>query len=344
MDVKKIKVLVVDDSRVHREIISRGISSDPAIEVVGAAQDAFEATDMLLKYRPDVLICDIVMPKMNGIEYTRKLLPQYPIPVIVLSSLSEAALDAIHAGAVDFVCKPNVGSPQEVEKFLYHLINKIKIASQSKIIIKQAPEKNETQIKSYTTSKEGKIIAIGASTGGTEALLRLFKQLPRDIPGIVVVQHIPANFSRMFAERLDAQTHFAVKEAEAGDIVEPGKIYIAPGERHMRIIRRGFSIKLDVFKGEKVSGHCPSVDVLFESVAKEIGKKAIGIILTGMGSDGAKGLLSIRQHGGRTIGQDEASSVVYGMPKVAYSIGAVEKQGSIERIPTLLLQALINKN
>lgn len=344
MDNKKIKVLVVDDSRLHREIVSRGISSDPAIEVVGCAQDAFEATDMLLKYRPDVLICDIVMPKMNGIEYTRKLLPQYPIPVIVLSSLSEAALEAIHAGAVDFVCKPNFGSPKEVEGFLYHLMNKIKMAAQSKNITKPMIEKTDTQIKSPVINNEAKIIAIGASTGGTEALLRLFKQLPLEIPGIVVVQHIPANFSRMFAERLNAQTHFFVKEAEAGDIVEPGKIFIAPGERHMRVIRRGYSIKLDVFKGEKVSGHCPSVDVLFESVAKEMGQKAIGVILTGMGSDGAKGLLSIRKHGGRTIGQDEASSVVYGMPKVAHSIGAVEKQASIERIPMLMLQALMDKN
>lgn len=214
------------------------------------------------------------------------------------------------------------------------------IVVESNTVTNHFSENIEGQIKYYDSGNEEKIIAMGSSTGGTEALLQIFKQLPLDIPGIVVVQHIPVNFSRMFAQRLDAQTHFSVKEAEPGDIVEPGMIFIAPGDRHMRINRRGNNIRLDVYKGEKVNGHCPSVDVLFESVAKEMGRNAVGVILTGMGSDGAKGLLSIRQHGGRTIGQNEASSVVYGMPRVAYIIGAVEKQAPLEVIPTLMLQAL----
>ncbi|NMD69077.1 chemotaxis protein CheB [Bacillus sp. DNRA2] len=207
----------------------------------------------------------------------------------------------------------------------------------------QHPKDVSERINHNDDGKADKIIAIGSSTGGTEALLHIFKQLPLEIPGIVVVQHIPENFSKVFAERLNAQTHFSVKEAEPGDVVESGRIYIAPGDRHMRIKKRGPSIKLEVYKGEKVNGHCPSVDVLFESVAREVGQKALGVILTGMGSDGAKGLLSIREHGGRTIGQDEASSVVYGMPKVAYSIGAVEKQASIDTIPALMMQALFGR-
>lgn len=337
---KKIKVLVVDDSHVFREIISRGISSDGNIEVVGKASDPFEARDMVLKYSPDVMTCDIEMPKMNGIEFIRRLLPQYPIPIIIVSSISEAVFEGINAGAVEFVSKPDAYLPKNVETFLYELISKIKIASQAKIL---SGKRRETQEESISLRKwdDNRIIAIGASTGGTEAIYNVLRKLPPTLPGMVVVQHIPPNFSKMFAERLNNQTPFAVKEAETGEIVEPGKVYIAPGDKHMRIKKMGTLIKIECFNGEKVNGHCPSVDVLFESVAKEVGSKAIGVILTGMGYDGAKGLLALRRSGARTIGQDEGSSVVYGMPKVAYAIGAVEKQASIEDIPNLLVHSLL---
>ncbi|HEY2422440.1 MAG TPA: chemotaxis response regulator protein-glutamate methylesterase [Neobacillus sp.] len=339
METKKIKVLVVDDSLVFREVISRGISSNPNIEVVGKAKDPLEAIDMVLQYRPDVMTCDIEMPKMNGIEFIKRLLPQYPIPVIIVSSISDAVFEAVNAGAVEFVSKPDVTSPKHVEKFLYELISKLKIASQAKIISARRNYLQENTNDSIKVNNE-RIIAIGASTGGTEALYSVLKNLPPTVPGIVVVQHIPPTFSKMFAERLNTQTSLVVKEAETGDIVEQGKVFIAPGDQHMSVKRMGNLMKIECFPGEKVNGHCPSVDVLFESVAKAMGNKAIGVILTGMGYDGAKGLLALRRSGARTFGQDESSSVVYGMPKVAYNIGAVEKQASIEKIPGLILQSL----
>jgi two-component system, chemotaxis family, protein-glutamate methylesterase/glutaminase len=336
---KKIKVLVVDDSIVFREVIARGLSFDPQIEIVATAQDPFDARDKILKYEPDVMTCDVEMPKMNGIEFLRRLLPQYSIPVIVVSTVSECVFDAMKAGAVDFVTKPNLSLSRTVEEFLYDLIAKVKIAVEAKVslekqsLVKQAVHGN-------ISVDSSRIIAIGSSTGGTEAVYSILKRLPRTCPGIVVVQHIPPVFSKMFADRLNNQTQLQCKEAENGDFVEPGKVLIAPGDQHMRIKRIGERYKIEVFKGEKVNGHCPSVDLLFESVAKEAGNKAIGVILTGMGYDGAKGLLSMRRKGARTIGQDQKSSVVYGMPKVAFNIGAVERQVSLENIHQLIYSML----
>ncbi len=335
---KKIRVLVVDDSLLFREILSKGISSDPTIEVVAKAIDPFDARDKILKYQPDVMTCDIEMPKMNGIEFIRRLLPQYSIPVIVVSSVSDAVFDAMDAGAVDFVAKPNVQAVSSIEEFLQDLIVKIKIASTAKV--GKLKRINETDTFLNQKAKAGKIIAIGASTGGTEALYNILKSLPTTTPGIVIVQHIPPVFSRMFAERLNKQTQLQVKEAQTGDYVEQGKVLIAPGDQHMKIIKLGNKYKVECYGSEKVNGHCPSVDVLFESVANMVGSDAIGVILTGMGYDGAKGLLSMRRKGARTIGQDEKSCVVYGMPKVAYNIGAVEKQVSVEKIPQAIFSML----
>lgn len=335
---RKIKVLVVDDSRLFREILSKGISSDPQIEVVATAGDPFEARDKILEFRPDVMTCDVEMPKMNGIEFIRRLLPQYPLPVIVVSTVSEAVFDAMSAGAVDFVTKPDIQSPKAVEELIIDLIAKIKIAASAKVSIRNnIPTANKVVDNMINSSK---VIAIGASTGGTEAISNLINRLPSTIPGIVIVQHIPPIFSRMFADRLNVTTKLTVKEAETGDFLEQGKVLIAPGNYHMKIKRVGSRYRVECFQGEKVNGHCPAVDVLFESVAKECGNKAIGIILTGMGYDGAKGLLSMRKQGARTIGQDEKSSVVYGMPKVAFNIGAVEKQASLDKIPDILLSML----
>lgn len=332
---KKIKVLIVDDSVVFRKVLSRAISADPALEVVASAENPFDAKDKILKFEPDVMTCDVEMPKMNGIEFIRRLIPQYPLPVIVVSSVNNVVFDALGAGAVDFVAKPNVSKPGGLDRFVGELIAKIKIAANAKVSARSGVSNADPAANPLKTGEVNtkKIVAIGASTGGTEALFSLLGCLPGQMPGIVVVQHIPPVFSKMFADRLNSQLSLNVKEACDKDEVEPGRVLIAPGDRHMRIIKSGNKYKVSVFAGEKVNGHCPSVDVLFDSAASEAGKNAIGIILTGMGSDGAKGLLSMRRAGARTIGQDERSSVVYGMPKAAYEIGAVEKQHPLQRIP-----------
>lgn len=331
-------MLIVDDSIVFREVLALGLSSDRTIEVVAKAADPFEASDKIVEFQPDVMICDVEMPKMNGIAFIKRLLPQYPIPVIVATTVSSAVFDAMNVGAVDFVTKPDVQSPNSVEEFIKDLIGKVKIAFQSKVKFSRESLISDRAVKRKINSNG--IIAMGASTGGTEALFRIIKSLPKEMPGILIVQHIPSVFSRMFAERLNRETNLKVKEAENGDYIEQGQVLIAPGGKHMRIRRIAGRYKVIIFEGAKVNGHSPSIDVLFESVAKEAGEEAIGIILTGMGYDGAKGLLAIRRKGGRTIGQDEATSVVYGMPKAAFNIGAVEKQAPLERIPTVLLGML----
>lgn len=259
---KKIRVLVVDDSLVFREVLSRGISSDPCIEVVAKAIDPFDARDKILEYQPDVMTCDIEMPKMNGIEFVKRLLPQYPLPVIVVSGVSEAVFDAMNAGAVDFVTKPDVQSVKGLEDFINDLIMKIKIASKARV--GEQKRSDATGVVSGHNANVDKIIAMGASTGGTEALYNILKLLPSQTPGIVIVQHIPPVFSRMFAERLNKQTQLQVKEAQTGDYIEQGKVIIAPGDQHIRIRKLGSRYKVEYCGNEKVNGHCPSVDVLFE--------------------------------------------------------------------------------
>ncbi|SNS05032.1 two-component system, chemotaxis family, response regulator CheB [Anaerovirgula multivorans] len=337
---RKIRVLVVDDSIVFREVLSRGISSDLNIEVVATANDPFDARDKIIQYRPDVMTCDVEMPKMNGIEFVRRLMPQYPLPIIMVSTVSGAVFDGMNAGAVDFVAKPDVQSVKGVENFINEMISKIKIASTAKT----SHLKKESVLykihDNFNIDTNSRIIAIGASTGGTEAIYSVLKSLPKSTPGIVIVQHIPPVFSRMFAERLNNSTQLEVKEAQTGDWVEKGRVLIAPGNQHMKIKKISDKYKIQCLEGDKVSGHCPSVDILFESVAKEAGSNAIGVILTGMGYDGAKGLLSMKRKEARTIGQDEKSSVVYGMPKVAFNIGAVEKQASLSNIPQLIYKML----
>ncbi|REK56579.1 MAG: chemotaxis response regulator protein-glutamate methylesterase [Thermobacillus sp.] len=344
---KTIRVLVVDDSAVFRQLLAAGLAAVPGIGVVATAADPYEARDRILAYHPDVMVCDVHMPKMNGIEFLRKLLPQYPLPVIVMSAVSSTVFDAMNAGAVDFIPKPDAG-PGRVERFVEELAEKIRVASRAKIVRSGGPMSGEavpgaaramkppTGAGANPVRPAPKLIAIGASTGGTEAIYTLLKALPVDVPGIVIVQHIPGKFSRMFAERLNRSLAFEVKEAKTGDRVESGTVLIAPGERHMRVKRSGDRFTVEVFDGEKVNRHCPSIDVLFESVAREAGSRSIGVILTGMGYDGAKGLLAMRRKGARTVGQDEASSVVYGMPKVAHELGAVEKQCSLYAMPRVI--------
>lgn len=337
---RKIKVLIVDDSLVFRETLARGIAQDAAIEVVGTAPDPYSARDMIIEFEPDVMTLDVEMPRMNGIEFLRRLMPQYPIPVVVVSAVSENVFDALNAGAVDFVTKPNLSNPKGIESLINELIIKIKIASTARVGHWKSESSLSRAVGSMDSGNSGKVIAIGASTGGTEAIFSVLKMFPRDVPGTLVVQHMPPVFTKMYADRLNNSCLMEVKEAENGDKVYPGRVLIAPGEYHMRLKKSGSMYVVECIKGEKVSGHCPSVDVLFNSVAQAAGRNALGIILTGMGSDGAKGLFAMRQKGARTLGQDEKSSVVYGMPKVAFEMGAVEKQASIEAIPQLAYSML----
>lgn len=341
--MKPIRVLIVEDSIVFRELLVQNLSKDPAIEVVATAKDPFEARDAILAHKPDVMTLDVELPRMNGIEFLRKLMPQYPLPVVVISSLSDKVFDAMHAGAVDFVAKPAVSSRAQLEDFIRNeLLVKIKIASTAKISnIKRTVMAQEQQ--QLSGNKSNLIVAIGASTGGTEATFDVVKDYGTDIPGIVCVQHMPPGFTQMYAKRLNDQCRIQVKEAETGDRVLPGHMLVAPGgDSHMKLVKVNGSYQVEIKPGPRVNGHCPSVDVLFESVAKVAGSDALGIILTGMGGDGAKGLLAMRKAGARTIGQDESTCVVYGMPKVAYDLGAVEYQEKLTDIAKRTY-ALLNK-
>lgn len=341
--MRPIKVLIVEDSIVFRELLVQNLNRDPAIQVVATAKDPFEARDAILAYKPDVMTLDVELPRMSGIEFLRKLMPQYPLPVVVISSLSDKVFDALNAGAVDFVAKPAVSSRAQLEEFIRNeLLVKIKIASTAKISnIKKTVMKQEMQ--SLSVKGRDLIVAIGASTGGTEAIFDVVKEYGTDIPGIVIVQHMPPGFTEMYAKRLNDQCRVQVKEARTGDRVLPGHVVIAPGgDQHMHLVKVNGGYQVECKKGPKVNGHCPSVDVLFESVAKVAGRDAVGIILTGMGGDGAKGLLAMRKAGARTIGQDESTCVVYGMPKVAYDLGAVEYQEKLSDIPKRTY-ALLNK-
>ena len=315
--------------------MAQNLNKDPAITVVAVAGDAYEARDAIVKYKPDVMTLDIEMPRMTGIEFLRKLMPQYPMPVVMISSLSDKVFEALNAGAVDFVAKPSMSDRKKLEELMTNeLPIKIKIASTAKISnIKRAAGPSLTETVNVSGNSKELVVAIGASTGGTEAIATILKEFGTDIPGTIVVQHMPAGFTEMYANRLNDQCRVTVKEAKNGDKVLPGQVLIAPGgDNQMRLIKVNGTYQVEIKPGPKVSGHCPSVDVLFESVAKAAGSRALGIILTGMGGDGAKGLLEMRKAGARTIGQDESTCIVYGMPKVAFDIGAVEHQEKLSDI------------
>ncbi|PKM78720.1 MAG: chemotaxis response regulator protein-glutamate methylesterase [Firmicutes bacterium HGW-Firmicutes-15] len=339
---KKIKVLVVDDSLLFREAISQGLSADPDVEVVATAHDVYNARDKIIKYQPDVMTLDVEMPKMNGIEFLRRLMPQYPMPVVVVSSVSENVFEALQAGAVDFVTKPDWKTGRRFDTLLNELIIKVKIAATARV----GHWKRETSsdsIKRTDSSYGMDIIAIGASTGGTEAIASILKAFPADMPGTVIVQHMPPVFTRMYAERLNNSCLMEIKEAQDGDRVFAGRALVAPGDYHMRIKKKGSIYFVECRKGEKVNGHCPSVDVLFDSVAEQIGRTALGVILTGMGTDGAKGLLAMKKIGAKTIGQDEESCIVYGMPRAALNLGAVDRQVPLVSIPQVVCSMIRGK-
>ncbi len=335
----KIKVLIVDDSLVFREVLKRAINADPGLEVIAEAVDPYDARDKILQYKPDVMTLDVQLPKMNGIEFLKQLLPQFPLPVVVISAVGDSVFMAMEVGAVDFIEKPTVNSEREIQSFARNVQLKIKIASMAKVHSAEAAG-NRRLAKAPRGTSHYDVIAVGASTGGTEAFYTVLETLPSNMPPIVVVQHMPPVFTKLYADRLHNSCALNVYEAEDGMVLRPGCVYIAPGDYHMKIVRGGGGKKIRLYEGEKVNGHRPAVDILFQSVAEIYKGRAIGVLLTGMGYDGAKGLLEMKNRGAYTIGQDQESSVVYGMPMVAYNIGAVEEQAGIEKIARILVKLL----
>ena len=345
----KIKVLVVDDSAMVREILKNGLSADPGIEVVGVAADAFAARDKIVKLKPQVLTLDVEMPKMDGVEFLRRLMPQYPIPIVMVSSLTvkgkKITMDALEAGAVDFVSKPTTNVARGLSQMLIELRTKIKIASSANV----AHWKNKRIQRPRTVATGGgalaestdKVIVIGASTGGTEAIREVLERLPRNAPGVVIVQHMPGGFTKVFSERMNSLCAMTVKEAEHDDKVMQGRVLIAPGgDRQMKIVRSGGIYRVALTRGEKVMGHCPSVEVLMQSAAISVGPNAVGVMLTGMGRDGSDGMVAMRNAGARNIAQDEASSVVFGMPKEAFARGGAEKLVPLPKIAEEIISLL----
>lgn len=374
--MNKIKILVVDDSALFRQMIIQHLSTKPNLEVVGYAINAYDAKQKIPMLKPDVLTLDVEMPGLNGIEFLKQLLPTNPLPVVLVSSLNLSVFDALSAGAVDFVRKPDMSVSNSKEAFFTSLTLKIQTAARAKVRITQ-PSVTQTSQITQTASPaaprsayraapspapsmgnnmakasgipfpplprsvlDSTIIGLGASTGGTEATLEVLKRLPANIPGMVITQHMPEGFTEMYAQRLNRICAMEVREAKNGDIIKPGLALIAPGAKQMEVIRSGRNYMVQCRAGAKVSGHCPSVDVLFTSIAKNVAINKVGIIMTGMGRDGADGLLRMRQAGAFTIGQDKDSCVVYGMPMVAYNIGAVCTQASCENISSVLLNHL----
>ncbi len=337
---KKIRVMVIDDSYVARNLIINGLSAHPRIEVVGYAINPFDAKRKIPQLNPDVITLDVEMPGQSGIDFLKEYISAHPTPVILCSSLNLKVFDALEAGAVDFIRKPT-GS--DTTSFITILTQKIIVASCAKVRTRKvfahnsAPE-NISLLGNNVANDV--IIGLGASTGGTDATLEVLKYLPADIPGMVVVQHMPAGFTKMYAERVNRICKMEVREAKHGDEIHRGLVLIAPADYQTRIVRIGNRYTVSCTKGERVSGHRPSVDALFQSMSETVKCKMVGIILTGMGQDGAAGLLAMRKKGAYTIGQDEKSSVVYGMPKVAYDIGAVGVQAPVENIADILLSHL----
>lgn len=347
MLTKNIKVLVVDDSAIVRKILSNQLNQHRGIEVVGTAPDPYVARDKIVALEPDVLTLDIEMPRMDGLTFLRKLMQHRPMPVIVLSSLapkgSKVALEALATGAVDVVCKP--GTSYTVNEACNELVEKIKIASRARVekLAVTSDHNAATSNRLHMTETTNKVFAIGASTGGVQALMEVLTAFPANAPGTLVVQHMPANFTKSFAERLNDNCAATVVEAKDGDRVIPGKVLLAPGGFHMLLQRSGANYYVCIKDGPMVCHQKPSVEVMFNSVAKYAGANAIGAILTGMGKDGALGLLNMRQNGARTIAQDEQSCIVYGMPKEAAEQNAAEKILPLNQIAAAMIDLAMNK-
>ena len=337
-----IRVLVVDDSAVIRSVLSRGLVAEADIDVIGTAPDPYVARDMIVERKPDVVLLDIEMPRMDGLTFLGKLMTHYPLPVIIVSSLtpagSDLALQALKMGAVDVLCKP--GAAYTLGNMVGDLVETIRAAARVNVRRHMIQQPVSPSVAKFTALADTthKIFAIGASTGGTVALERILTVMPSRTPGTVIVQHMPAHFTRSFAERLNAICEVEVREAKEGDSVITGVALIAPGGYHMVLRRDGARYTVSIKQAPPVNRHCPSVDVLFNSVARCAGRNAVAALLTGMGADGAKGLLGLRQAGARTIAQDEDTCVVFGMPKVAIELGGADEILPLSDIPGRMLE------
>ncbi|MCM2458029.1 chemotaxis response regulator protein-glutamate methylesterase [Rhizobium sp. CG4] len=355
---KKIRVLIVDDSASVRQTLTAVLQSDPQIEVIGAAADPFIAAKRIQEEIPDVITLDVEMPRMDGITFLRKLMSQHPIPVVMCSSLtesgSETLLQALEAGAVDIILKPKIGAADHLAESAMRICEVVKSAAQARLGRRKVTSARQSELSGPTAKltadavlppPSGKamarttemVVCVGASTGGTEALREMLEKLPANTPGIVIVQHMPEKFTAAFAKRLNSLCEMEIKEAADGDPVLRGHVLIAPGDKHMLLERQGARYHVSVRTGPLVSRHRPSVDVLFRSAARAAGANAMGVIMTGMGDDGARGMLEMHQAGAFTVSQDEASSVVFGMPKEAIAHGGVDKILPLDRIAAEIL-------
>ncbi|MDR7308670.1 chemotaxis response regulator protein-glutamate methylesterase [Rhodoferax saidenbachensis] len=354
--MRAVKVLIVDDSAVVRQVLTATLGEDPGIEVIGAASDPVFAMERMRVQWPDVIVLDVEMPRMDGITFLKKLMAEHPTPVVICSTLTEkgaaTTMHALAAGAVSIVTKPTLGLKQFLQDSSNDLISAVKVAARSNVrrlvpagVQQTVPPKlsADAVLPAFThamAETTDRVVAIGTSTGGTQALEAVLTSLPRVCPGLVIVQHMPEKFTEAFANRLDSLCKLEVREAKSGDRVIPGRALIAPGGRHMLLKRSGAQYHVEIVDGPPVSRHRPSVDVLFRSVAKCAGRNALGVIMTGMGDDGARGLKELHDVGARTLAQDEETCVVYGMPKEAVKLGAVDRVLPLNDIPAEILRAL----
>jgi two-component system chemotaxis response regulator CheB len=353
-------VLIIDDSALVRDLLSQILAGDPGIEVVGTAADAYIAREKIKQLNPDVVTLDVEMPKMDGVQFLRNLMRLRPMPVVMCSSLTERGADvtltALELGAVDFVTKPKIDLAHTLEDYSAEIIGKVKVAARARVralaaepsapiaggnagsLFPATATGGSSSVKPLRFRTTDQIIAIGASTGGTEAIREVLVRMPPDAPGIVISQHIPAAFSRPFADRMNGCSQMTVHQAEHGQLIMPGHVYIAPGDRHLIVDRDGARYRCRITDDSPVNHHRPSVDVMFGSVARNVGPNAIGVMLTGMGADGARGMLEMREAGARNIAQDENSSVVWGMPGSAVQIGAVDAVVPLHAVADLVLR------
>jgi two-component system chemotaxis response regulator CheB len=343
----KTKVLIIDDSALMRQLLTEILSHDPSLEVVGAAADPYVAREKILRLAPDVITLDVEMPRMDGLTFLEKLMRAHPLPVVMVSSLTERSCEttwrALELGATDFVTKPKLDVQTGTMRLAQEIVDKVKAAARAKVrpahrLPAVKPELSPPAALSFRATH--KVVAIGASTGGTEAIREVLARLPADAPGIVMVQHMPEKFTASFAERLNSLSKVSVSEARDGDRILPGHALLAPGNFHMEVARSGAEYRVRVFSSDPVNRHRPSVDVLFASCARQLGNNAVGVILTGMGADGAREMAAMRRAGAHTIAQDEESCVVFGMPREAIGMGGAAEVLPLERISTAILRAV----
>jgi two-component system chemotaxis response regulator CheB len=343
---RRIRVLIIDDSALVRSLLTRILGEDAQIEVVGAASDAFVAREMIKALTPDVLTLDIQMPRMDGLQFLRNLMRLRPMPVVMCSSLTasgaQITLAALELGAVDFITKPHIDLAHELQAYGAELIDKVKAAALARVqpladTADPGAPGTPQRSPALLSQSADQVIAIGASTGGTEAIRQVLSRLPHHCPGILIAQHIPRAFSQQFASRLDACSALSVQQASEGALIQPGRAFVAPGDRHLLLVRDGAHYRCHLHDGPPVNRHRPSVDLLFESMAQHLGARGVGVILTGMGADGARGLYQMRSRGAQTFAQDEASSVVWGMPGAAVAAGAVERVLGIGEMAAALM-------